>query len=111
MVNVGNVYVLDDVSSARKGLSHLLRAYGFNALSFSDVSNFLKGLKPDGLGLLITDLQMPRLSVEALVKELKYREFNMDWTYNLTTYFLITLLLCYTTNVLLTFMIFNLIFI
>ncbi len=72
------VYILDDDSSVRKGLSRLLRASGFDTLSFPNASNFLKGLRPDGLGLLITDLRMPGLSIEELVKELKNRELNMN---------------------------------
>ncbi len=78
MVEDINVYILDDDNSARKGLSRLLRAAGFNALSFPDVSSFLNGMEPNCLGPLVTDLRMPGLSVKELAKELKQRELNMD---------------------------------
>jgi FixJ family two-component response regulator len=78
MVEDINVYILDDDNSARKGLSRLLRAAGFNALSFPDVSSFLNVVEPNCLGPLVTDLRMPGLSVKELAKELKQRELNMD---------------------------------
>lgn len=78
VVEAINVYILDDDNSARKGLSRLLRAAGFNALSFPDVSSFLNVVGPNCLGPLVTDLRMPGLSVKELAKELKYRELNMD---------------------------------
>jgi FixJ family two-component response regulator len=78
MVEDINVYLLDDDNSARKGLSRLLRAAGFNALSFPDVSSFLNVVEPKCLGPLVTDLRMPGLSVEELAKELKKRNLNID---------------------------------
>ncbi len=78
MIKETTVYILDDDSSVRKGLSRLLRVAGFNVHSFSDASNFLKALKSNGGRLLVTDLRMPGLSIEELVKELKNRELNMD---------------------------------
>lgn len=78
MVKEESVYVLDDDNSARKGMSRLLGAAGFNVLSFSNASSFLNELKPNAFGALITDLRMPGLTVEELAKELKCRKSNID---------------------------------
>jgi two-component system response regulator FixJ len=78
MVKEVTVYVLDDDNSARKGLSRLLSAAGFNVLSFSNASSFLNKLKPNASGTLVTDLRMPGLTVEDLAKELKCREPNIN---------------------------------
>ncbi len=73
-----NVYILDDDNSARKGLCRLLKAAGFKAISFPDVSSFMNVLGPNCFGVLVTDLRMPGLWVKELVKEINYRELNMD---------------------------------
>ncbi len=72
------VYVLDKDHSSRKGLSRLLHVAGFNVHSFSKVSDLLDQLKLNTSGTLIADIQMPELSVEELVKELKCCQSNIN---------------------------------
>ena len=78
MAKGANVYVLDDDNSVRKALSRLLRIAGFNVLSFSNASSFLNDLKPNASGSLVTDLRMPGLLVEEIVKEMKCPESNIN---------------------------------
>ena len=78
MVKESNVYVLDNDNSSRKGLSRLLRAARFNVHPFSNASVFLNQLKPNTSGTLIMDMQMPGLSIEELVKELKCCQSNIN---------------------------------
>ena len=78
MVNKSNVYILDDDNSVRKGLFRLLSMAGFNVQVFSKLSRFLNELKANTSGTLVMDLPIPGLSVEKLVKELKYLKYNIN---------------------------------
>lgn len=67
------IRVVDDDTSFRKALARMLRASGFEVLTFASAEEFLAGLEPDVAGCVLVDLQMPGLSgldlQEALERE------------------------------------------
>ncbi len=76
MIKGHTIYILDHDQSSRKGIARLLHMAGFNVLSFSDVFSFLDKLNPNSSGTLIMDLEIPELSLEKLIKELKCHGAN-----------------------------------
>jgi FixJ family two-component response regulator len=67
------VFVVDDDPSARRGLTRLLRAAGYDVLDFASANEFLDALDPGASGCLILDARMPGLSSEELWAELEAR--------------------------------------
>jgi FixJ family two-component response regulator len=53
------VYLVDDDDSFLRSLSRLLRVSGFAVISYPDAPSFLKDLRGDMRGCLVTDLSMP----------------------------------------------------
>jgi two-component system, NtrC family, response regulator HydG len=79
-VNVGSssgsaaakrVLVVDDDATTRSGLERLLRSQGFEVLVASDGSDALGVVERDRPDLIVTDLKMPRMSGEELLRELR----------------------------------------
>ncbi len=56
------VYLVDDDASFRTATSRLLRASGFNAVTFSSAKEFLAQVGNSAMGCAIVDLQMPEMS-------------------------------------------------
>ena len=56
------VYVVDDEPSVLKAVSRLIRAAGFQVMSFSSPHRFLEAYSSDAAGCLVLDLAMPGLS-------------------------------------------------
>ena len=67
------VFVVDDDSSARNGISRLLRTAGHDVQAFASADDFLSNLDPEVTGCIILDARMPGLSWEELQTELKSR--------------------------------------
>ena len=72
-----HVFVIDDDSSARKGIARLLRAAGYNVHAFDSASKFLETLDESPSGCILLDIRMPGMSGEELVLELKNRNVNL----------------------------------
>jgi FixJ family two-component response regulator len=70
------VYIVDDDSSARKGLTRLVRAAGYEVLDFASADEFLEACGTEASGCMILDARMPGLSGEELQKKLS--ESNAD---------------------------------
>jgi FixJ family two-component response regulator len=64
------VYVIDDDSSARKGISRLLRTAGYDVNAYSSADDFLAALDVEKTGCIILDARMPGLSGVELQDEL-----------------------------------------
>jgi FixJ family two-component response regulator len=73
MSGTGLVFVVDDDSSARRGLTRLLSAAGYDVHGYASADEFLDDLDPGASGCLILDARMPGLSSEALCTELETR--------------------------------------
>jgi FixJ family two-component response regulator len=73
MANANCVFVVDDDPSARRGLSRLLRAAGYDVCDFASANEFLDALNPGVSGCLVLDARMLGLSGEELQAELKAR--------------------------------------
>jgi chemosensory pili system protein ChpA (sensor histidine kinase/response regulator) len=65
------VLIVDDSLSARKSLSIMLRHRGFDAVEASDGVAALERLRDTTYALVVTDLEMPRLSGLELLREIK----------------------------------------
>jgi two-component system response regulator FixJ len=71
-----HVFVIDDDSSARNGLSRLLRAAGYPVRAFDSANKFLESLDEFTSGCILLDIRMPGMSGEELAVELKNRNLN-----------------------------------
>ena len=56
------VFVVDDDASVRKGLLRLLRSAGHGVETFESAESFLQRERYTGVGCLVLDLKMPRVS-------------------------------------------------
>ena len=61
MTEKPTVYLLDDEPSMLKALSRVLRAHGFDVMTFEKADDFFEHERPPGLACLILDLAMPGL--------------------------------------------------
>jgi DNA-binding NtrC family response regulator len=64
------VLVVDDDSSVRESLAHLVRSMGLNVETFGSAQEFLTRGRPDGPGCLVLDVTLPGLSGLDLQQEL-----------------------------------------
>lgn len=56
------ISIVDDDTSAREGLTDLVRSMGFEARAFECAEDFLKSTDLDRTDCLITDVWMPGMS-------------------------------------------------
>ena len=73
MVKPSLVFVVDDDSSARSGITRLLRTAGHEVRAFASAEEFLDAYDPETFGCLVLDARMPGMSGEELHAELKAR--------------------------------------
>ena len=71
--NLPLVYVVDDDEPVRKSLRRLLKADGFDVLSFASAEDFLEGDRSAVPCCLVLDIRMPGLTGIELQKDLKSR--------------------------------------
>ncbi len=71
------VYIIDDDPSARRGLTHLVRAAGMNAESFVSAKDFLTSGKLAGPGCIVLDVRMPEMTGPELQDELGGADYCM----------------------------------
>ena len=65
-------YVIDDNKGVRESLCLLLESYGFKAFHYSSGAAFLRDVKPDDNGVLITDINMPDICGLELIAQLRH---------------------------------------
>jgi CheY-like chemotaxis protein len=70
-VETATVLVVDDSISVRKGMARQLRCLGLDVHEVSDGMEALSRLRSATFGLVVTDLEMPRLDGFALLAEMK----------------------------------------
>ena len=70
MSDGNRVFVVDDDASARKGLTRLLRAAGYEVQAFSSGEQLLTALGSDEYGCLVLDARMPGISGNELQERL-----------------------------------------
>ena len=73
MMKARLVFVVDDDSSARSGITRLLRTAGHDVRAFDSAEEFLDALDPETFGCLVLDARMPGMSGEELHAEFKAR--------------------------------------
>ena len=71
------IFVIDDDPSVRKSLSRLLRSVGLSVETFSSAEEFLTREHFDGIGCILLDVQMPRLSGMDLQAKLSQAKTSM----------------------------------
>ena len=71
------VFIIDDDSSARKGITRLVRAAGMNAESFAAAGDFLASGRSDGPGCIVLDVRMPEMTGPELQEELGRADYCM----------------------------------
>ncbi len=69
-MNEQTVFIVDDDSSVRKGLTRLIRAAGFNVESFASARTFLDSGYLERPGCILLDVQMPEMTGPELQEEL-----------------------------------------
>ena len=77
MTNDNCIFLVDDDSSARKGLARLLRTAGHDVRDFASANDFLDALDFEASGCLVLDARMPGISNEELMVELKARNIHL----------------------------------
>lgn len=77
----GTVYVIDDDADVRKGLSRLLRSAGWDVDCFAEAQDFLDRTPDDGLGCVVLDVSMPRMSGPELHDRLRERGYGLPLIY------------------------------
>lgn len=75
------VYVIDDDADVRKGLARLLRSAGWDVDCFADAQDFLEKSPGDGLGCILLDVSMPRMSGPELHDQLRERGCGLPVIY------------------------------
>ena len=65
------VLVVDDSISVRRGVARQLHGLGLDVHEVSDGVEALRRLRSSSFGLVVTDLEMPRLDGLALLAEMK----------------------------------------
>ena len=56
------VYLVDDDTSVRTGLSRLMRVSGFEVMAFDTPEKFLADVSPDWNGCVLLDMALPRVT-------------------------------------------------
>ena len=77
MKKAGVIYLVDDDPSARKGLTRLLLAGGYEVNSYASSDELLKSPITDKDACLILDAQMPGLSGLELLTEIAAKGHNL----------------------------------
>ena len=75
------VYVIDDDADVRKGLTRLLRSAGWDVDCFAEAQDFLDTVPGEGLGCILLDVSMPRMSGPELHDELRARGCGLPVIY------------------------------
>jgi len=77
MTNDNCIFLVDDDSSARKGLARLLRAAGYDVRDFASAKDFLDVLSSEASGCLVLDARMSGISNEEVLEELEARHIHL----------------------------------
>ena len=71
------VFIVDDDSSARKGLVRLIGAAGCHVRAFDTANKFLESVDENSSGVILLDIRMPGMSGGEMVLELNNRKINL----------------------------------
>src|SRR5712664_1038892 len=74
MPSKGKVYVIDDDEAMRDSLNFLLESAGFDVALFENALNFLDALSELEFGCVVSDVRMPGLDGNELLKRRKTRD-------------------------------------
>ena len=73
----GRVFVIDDDPSVCRGLSRLLRSAGYETELFHSAADYLERDPYEGVGCLVLDIRMPKLSGTELQLHLNEQHSNL----------------------------------
>jgi FixJ family two-component response regulator len=77
----GTVYVIDDDADVRGGLTRLLRSAGWIVDAYAAAQDFLERAACDGVGCILLDVSMPRMSGPELHDQLRARGSRLPVIY------------------------------
>lgn len=77
----GTVYVVDDDADVRAGLTRLLRSAGWIVEAYAAAQDFLERAICDGVGCILLDVSMPRMSGPELHDQLRARGSKLPVIY------------------------------
>jgi FixJ family two-component response regulator len=77
MANANCVFVVDDDSSARKGIARLMRSANYDVRDFDSASSFMDALNSEIPCVVVLDVGMPKLSCEELQEQLEARGLEL----------------------------------
>lgn len=77
----GIVYVIDDDADVRQGLARLLRSAGWDVDCYAAAEDFLGTAPGDGLGCILLDVSMPRMTGPELHDQLRARGCGLPVIY------------------------------
>jgi FixJ family two-component response regulator len=77
----GIVYVIDDDADVRGGLTRLLRSAGWIVDAYAAAQDFLEKAACDGVGCILLDVSMPRMSGPELHDQLRARGSRLPVIY------------------------------
>ena len=75
--NKHRVFIVDDDSAVRMGLTRLLHSAGYQAESFASAAEFLQRKPHDGNACLVLDVRMPGISGTELQKKLNENDTDL----------------------------------
>lgn len=79
--NEGTVYVIDDDEDVRSALARLLRSAGWTVDCYAAAPDFLEKAPTDGVGCILLDVSMPRMTGPELHDELRARNCSLPVIY------------------------------
>ncbi len=71
------VYIVDDDSSVRSSLKHLMKSAGYSAYAFESAQSFLDSVPSDSAGCLILDIRMPEMNGFELQEKLRELHYHL----------------------------------
>ena len=72
-----HVFVIDEDSSARNGLTRLIKTAGYHVSAFDSANKFLESVDENRSGCILLDISMPGMSEDELVLKLNKRKINL----------------------------------
>lgn len=72
-----SVYIVDDDTAVRDGISLQLEAAGFKVKTYAGALDFLAAIHPHDAGCLLLDVRMPQMNGPELQKELARRNISL----------------------------------
>jgi len=78
MINISNVFVVDDDEAVRNSLRMMLKVAGYEVAAFGSADEFLVTCTPETKGCIILDINMPGMDGHLLQEKLNHRHSDLQ---------------------------------